>query len=88
MSNPFSFATLRPPSHGGAVNLSKTNINLDAVPPKKLLFGDVALLMVPKFPASERDTLAAIERSYPELLGVEYQRVAESSNWVLYRRAN
>lgn len=88
MSNPFSFATLRPPSHGGAVNLSKTNIALYAVPPKKLLFGDVALLMVPKFPASERDTLAAIERSYPELLGTEYLRVAESPNWVLYRRAN
>jgi hypothetical protein len=88
MSNPFSFATLRPPSHGGAVNLSQTNIALNAVPPKRLLFGDVALLVVPKFWASERDTLAAIERSYPELLGTEYLRVAESPNWVLYRRAN
>lgn len=88
MSNPFSFATLRPPSHGGAVNLSNTNISADVMPPKKFLIGDVALILAPKFPATERDTLAAILDSYPELLGTEYLRVAESANWILYRRAN
>jgi hypothetical protein len=88
MSNPFSFATQRPPSHGGAVNLSGTNIARSAMPPKRLLIGDVALLLVPKFPATERDTLDAILQAYPELLGSEYLRVAESANWILYRRAN
>ena len=88
MSNPFSFATLRPPSHGGAVNLSGTNVSPTVMPPKKLLIGDVALILVPKFPATERDTLSAILDSYPELLGAEYLRVAESDNWILYRRAS
>ena len=87
MSNPFSFATQRPPSHGGAVNLSKTNISRSFMPPKKLLIGDANLLLVPKFPATERDTLAAILQAYPELLGTDYLRVAESENWILYRRA-
>jgi hypothetical protein len=87
MSNPFSFATQRPPSHGGAVNLSKTNISPSFMPPKKFLIGDAALLLVPKFQATERDTLATILQSYPELLRTEYLQVAESGNWILYRRA-
>jgi hypothetical protein len=87
MSNPFSFATGRPPSSGGAVNLSKTNISPAYMPPRKFLIGDAALLIVPKFPATERDTLAAILHAYPELLGQDYLQVAESENWVLYRRA-
>jgi hypothetical protein len=88
MSNPFSIATLRPPSHGGAVNLSGTNVTPTVMPPKKLLIGDVSLILAPKFPATERDTLAAILRSYPGLLGTEYVRAAESDNWILYRRAD
>jgi hypothetical protein len=88
MSNPFSYATLRPPSHGGAVVLGKTDISSVVMPPEKFLIGDVALILAPKFPASERDTLAAILNAYPNLLGTEYRRVAESPNWILYRRAN
>jgi hypothetical protein len=88
MSNPFSFATLRPPSHGGAVNLSKTNTSPTVMPPKERLIGDVALILTPKFPATEREALASILTYYPELLGYDYIRVAESPNWILYRRAN
>jgi hypothetical protein len=88
MSNPFSFATLRPPSHGGAVNLSKTNTSPTVMPPKERLIGDVALILMPKFPATEREALASILTYYPELLGYDYIRVAESPNWILYRRAN
>lgn len=88
MSNPFSYATLRPPSHGGAVTLSKTDISPTVMPPERLLIGDVALILAPKFPATERETLAAILNSYPKLLGTEYLPVAESPNWILYRRAN
>ena len=88
MSNPFSFATLRPPSHGGGVNLSGTNVSPAVMPPKKLLIGDVSLILAPKFPATDRDTLAAFLEAYPELLGTEYLQVAESANWILYRRAS
>jgi hypothetical protein len=88
MCNPFSFALQRPPSHGGAVNLSRTNISSSFIPPKKLLFGDVALLLVPKFADSEKNTQTAILHAYPELRGVDYHWVAESENWILYRRAN
>jgi hypothetical protein len=88
MSNPFSFALQRPPSRGGAVNLSATNVSRGAMAPEKMLLGDVDLILQPKFPASERNTLAAILAAYPELLGREYFRVAESPNWILYRRAN
>lgn len=88
MSNPFSFAMLSPPSRGGAVILSKTDVTPAFMPPEKLLLGDVALILVPKYPASERDTLVAILDSYPKLLGTEYLQVAESPNWILYRRAN
>jgi len=88
MSNPFSFATLRPPSHGGGVNLSGTNVSPAVMPPKKLLIGDVSLILAPKFPATDRDTLAAFLEAYPELLGTEYLQVADSANWILYRRAS
>jgi hypothetical protein len=70
------------------VVLSKTDISAAAMPPEKFLIGDVALILAPKFPADERDTLAVILNAYPNMLGVEYLPVAESPNWVLYRRAN
>ena len=54
MSNPFSFATLSPPSHGGAINLSQTNVSPTVMPPKERLIGDVGLILMPKFPATER----------------------------------
>jgi hypothetical protein len=65
MSNPFSFATLRLPSHGGAVTLGKTDISPVVMPPENFLIGDVALILAPKFPATERETLAAILNSSP-----------------------
>src|SRR5580704_3948763 len=85
MSNPFSYAMLRPPSHGGAVILSKTDISPAVMPPEEFLIGDVALILAPKFPTTERETLAAILIAYPRLLGSEYLQVAESPNWILYR---
>lgn len=88
MSNPFPFALQRAPSRGGAVNLSATNVRPTAMPSKQMLLGDVDLILRPKFPATERNTLEAILDTYPELLGSEYLRVAESPNWILYRRAN
>jgi hypothetical protein len=86
LSNPFSFSMRRAPALGGAVNLSNTNISPSSMPPKKLLFGDVDLILVPKFHDSGRKTLDAILHAYPELLVIDYRFVAESENWTLYRR--
>jgi hypothetical protein len=68
------------------VVLCGTNISANAMPRKEALVGDVALMLLPKFPATDRATLQLILDSYPELLTVEYSVIAESPNWVLYRR--
>jgi len=87
MSNPFSFALLRRPPLGGAVALAATNSSAASIPPKEMLIGDADLLLVPRYPASERETLALVLARYPELLVREYRRVASSRHWDLYRRA-
>ena len=87
MSNPFSYAMLRPPSHGGAVNMVFTgNVGAKTIIPVTKLFGDVDLLLVPYYPASDRDTLATVLARYPQLLGTTYALVASSPHWKLYRR--
>jgi hypothetical protein len=57
------------------------------MPPKERLIGDVGLILMPKFPATEREALASILAYYPELLVKDYTWVAASRNWILYRRA-
>ena len=64
-----------------------TNVSSGAMPPEKTLIGDVSLILLPKYPATERDTLRSILHAYPEMLGVQYLPVAESANWTLYRTA-
>jgi hypothetical protein len=86
MSNPFSYGSLRAPSHGGAVTLCGTDCSRTVMPPKELLLGDVALVLLPKFPATDRETLGLILKAYPELLKTDYYEVAQSVNWILYRR--
>lgn len=87
MSNPFSYGLLRRPTRGGTVIFQGGhNMRLDAMPPLMQLIGDAALLLIPKFEASERNTLAAILERYPDLLGGTFIQVAESKNWILYRR--
>jgi hypothetical protein len=87
MSNPFSYALLRPPAHGGTPVMSGTDVSTTAIPPASWIFGDAGLLLIPKFPATERDTLKSILDHYPDVLGSTYVPVAESSAWKLYRRA-
>lgn len=87
MSNPFSYGMLRRSARGGTVILQGGhNVRWDAMPPLMQLIGDAALLLIPKFEASERNTLAAILGRYPDLLGGTFIQVAESENWILYRR--
>ena len=87
MSNPFTYGLLRRPARGGSVVISFTNVREDSVPPEERLIGDVDLLLLPKFPASERQTLLAVLKRYPDMLGRKFHPAAESANWVLYRRA-
>ena len=87
MSNPFSFALLRRPPRGGAVALAPTDVSPDNVPPLKMLVGNADLLLLPKFPASDRETLALILSKHPQLLSKDYARTAESPDWELYRRS-
>src|SRR6202022_1322388 len=86
MSNPFSYGMLRPPAHGGTVTISGTNVSVWAIPAKERLIGDVDLILIPAFPASERRVMTIVLNRYPEVLGSEYARVGESENWSLYRR--
>ena len=86
MSNPFSYALLRPPPHGGAVALTGTDVSPGNVPLLAMLIGDSDLLLLPKFPASDRETLRLVLSKYPQLLGKDYTRIAESPGWELYRR--
>jgi hypothetical protein len=86
MSNPFSYGLLRPPSHGGSVVISATDVSESAVPPMELLVGDADLLLVPKFPDFDRETLHIVTAKYPDLLGRIYSPVAESEHWLLFRR--
>ena len=87
MSNPFSYAALRLPPRGGSVTIGYTNVREGSVPPEDRLIGDVDVLLLPKFPASERSTLQVVLRQYPDLLTRRFILAAESPNWILYRRA-
>jgi hypothetical protein len=87
MSNPFSYGLRRPPSRGGSVVLSATDVSESTVPPLEMLLGDTQLLLVPKFPDYDRPTLEILQRKYPAMLGVLYTPVAESEHWQLFRRA-
>ena len=87
MSNPFSYALWRPPAEGGAVVISSTDVSTKAVAPKELLVGDPDVLVVPKYEETERASLDILLAKYPDLLGKDYLPVAESQNWILYRKA-
>jgi hypothetical protein len=84
--NPFSYALLRRPSRGGAVVIFSTNVSDQAIAPKDMLVGDVDLILVPRYPTSERITLMTVEARYPELFGKDYILLAESPDWQLYRK--
>jgi hypothetical protein len=86
-TNPFSYAMMRPPSRGGAVSITDRKVSETVVPSLDTLFGDVDLILVPKFLTTNTETLVIILRRYPELLGKKYRSVAESTHWLLYRRA-
>jgi hypothetical protein len=86
MSNPFSYGLLRPPSRGGSVVISATDVSESSIPPLELLVGDAELLMIPKFFDYDRPTLKIILEKYPALLGILYAQTAESEHWILFRR--
>jgi len=85
-TNPFSYGLLRPPSQGGAVDIDATDLSEQVVPPAAMLLGDVDLIMIPKFPATERQAMEQVLSSYRDLLAEKYVLAAESTHWTLLRK--
>ena len=86
-ANIFPYALGRRPANNGAVFLAMTSVGEnDRIPPLTTLIGDADILMVPKYETPDRIVMRHILARYPELLGAQYQFVAESAHWKLYRR--
>jgi hypothetical protein len=85
-SNPFSYALLRPPSRGGANDINVTDVSRRLIPPPAMLLGDVDLILIPHYPASERDVMDIVLSAYKGYLAHTYVTAAESPHWTLLRK--
>lgn len=85
--NPFSYALLRPPSHGGAVDINPADVSERSMPPLDLLVGDVDLILIPKYPELPPDpTIQLVLSRYHDDLRRMYRVEAESPHWTLLRK--
>ena len=87
-SNPFSFGLQRPPQRGGMTCLQAgvTFNTKHSIPPSRL-FGDVKLVMLPKW-FSDGSIAKPIEKLYGPTIRSQFRKVAESNYWILLRRAS
>ena len=85
-TNPFAYALLRRPPLGGANDLNRTTVGFQFVPDRFLVLGNVDLILIPRFPATERSTMNVVLKAYKEYLTTNYVQAAESANWTLLRR--
>lgn len=83
---PFSYALLRPPSRGGANDISYTDVSRKLVPPPDMVLGDVDIILIPHYLASERETMNILLSAYKDFLKANYVIAAESANWTLLRK--
>jgi hypothetical protein len=85
-SNPFSFSLQRKPPTGGTTCLQfgVTFDNAHKLSPDQL-FGDAQVVMLPKL-FSAPLLSDAVARNYVAPLRAKFRKVAESSQWELYRR--
>jgi hypothetical protein len=83
---PFSYALLRPPSRGGANDISYTDVSRKFVPPPAMVLGDVDLILIPRYLASEREPMNILLSAYDKFLKTKYVRAAESTDWTLLRK--
>jgi hypothetical protein len=84
-SNPFSYALLRPPAHGGSTFFDYgTNFTEKYIPAPDRLLGDAAVVMY----AKKHYGLARLNILLEHCrfaLSQHYQIVAESENWILFK---
>lgn len=86
-SNPFSYALLRPPPPGGAVDINFATVSEKSMPPLKFILGDVDLILIPKLPTAEQDeTIELVLSTYRDTLESQYLIEAESPHWTLLRK--
>jgi hypothetical protein len=83
---PFSYAMLRPPSRGGANDINYTDVSDKVVPPPDIILGDVDVILIPHYLASERETMNILLSAYKDYLKTNYVVAGESTNWTLLRK--
>jgi len=87
VQNPFSYALLRHPAHGGSACLSFNHTFNDAHKPSaEWLFGAADIVMVPKHPSGSEPEANALFRNYLANIKAGFRLCAESDWWELYKR--
>jgi hypothetical protein len=87
MFNPFAYALGREPIAGGiAAAAYRYTLNDQHHPSPARFFGDAAVLMVPKYPASQPFFYDGYRKIYEPAIEQEFRLEAESARWRLYRR--
>ena len=86
-TDPFSYALLRRPAHGGMTCMDYNAQFSDRFKPSAdWIFGAADIVMVPKRPSATDQTTQALERNYLTKLENQYRMCAESDWWKLYKR--
>jgi hypothetical protein len=87
VQNPFSYALLRRPAHGGSACLYFNHTFNDTHKPSgEWLFGAADIVMVPKHPAGSESDANALFRNYLADIKAGFRLCAESEWWKLYKR--
>jgi len=87
LANPFSYALERKPPRGGLIGPSyHYSIDDQHRPTDEAFFGDAAIVMVPKHPASDDAIYIDFYKAYEPGLKQRYSLAAESGWWRMYRR--
>ncbi len=85
--NPFSYLLRRQPADGGSSYLFMGNsITERHMPSEKQVFGDADLMMLPDNESTHRASDFSLQNYYRSYLSENYQFVARSKFWTLYRR--
>jgi hypothetical protein len=84
-TNPFPFASLRPPQGGPVFWHYGYEFNRAAHPSAESYLGDANAVMIPRF-SGDPETTDALLDIYAKYLAEHFEPHAESDYWVLHRR--
>jgi hypothetical protein len=85
--NPFSYALLRRPAHGGNTYFQVgSDIAMDRLPSSARMFGEATIVMVPKYPSTHLRSDQLLFDAYKSELSSRFSLAAESEAWRLYKR--